>query len=78
MRAQEGLLERVLAVLAVADHVAAEREQRRVVAVVEHLEGARVAARHQRRQALVVKSTESVPRELQRHGGRRRAGPYSM
>ena len=52
--AQEGLLERVLAVLAVADHVAAEREQRRVVAVVERLEGALVAASHERRQTLVV------------------------
>ena len=38
VRAHEGLLERVLAVLAVADHVAAEGEQRRVVAVVERLE----------------------------------------
>ena len=68
VRAQEGLLKGVLAVLAVADHVAAEGEQRRVVAVVERLEGARVAARHERRQALVVKSTESVPGEVQRTG----------
>ena len=51
MRAQERLLERVLTVLAVADHVAAEREQRGVMAVVERLERALVAVARARRGA---------------------------
>ena len=54
MRAQERLLQRLLAVLAVAEHVAAEREQRGVVAVVEGLEGGSVAAPHEGREARVV------------------------
>ena len=68
VRAQERLLERVLAVLAVADHVPAEREQRRVVAVVERLEGGDVAARHERGEALVGETAEpAVPRSCVQH-----------
>jgi poly(3-hydroxybutyrate) depolymerase len=48
--------------------MAAEGEQGRVVAVIERLEGGVVAAPHQRGQALVVESPDSVPRELQRMG----------
>ena len=44
VRAQEGLLQRVLRLVRRADHVAAEAEQRPVVPVVEDLEGALVAA----------------------------------
>ena len=40
----EGLLECVLGLVARAEHVAAEREDRRVMAVVEHLERRVVAA----------------------------------
>ena len=58
VRAQEGLLQRLLAVLAVAEHVAAEREQRRVVAVVEGLEGRSVAAGDKGREACVVLPSE--------------------
>ena len=54
IRAQERLLQRVLAVLAVAEHVPAERQQRGVMAIVEDLERTLVARAHQRRQALVV------------------------
>ena len=42
-RAQEGLLEGVLALVLGAEHVPAEAEQRPVVAVVDDLEGALVA-----------------------------------
>ena len=54
MSAQEGLLQRVLAVLAVAEHVAAEREQRRVVAVIERFERVLIAFAHERGEAGVV------------------------
>ena len=47
MGAQEALLERVLGLLARAEHVAAEAEQRAVVAVVEHLERALVTGRRE-------------------------------
>jgi hypothetical protein len=56
VRTQERLLERVLAVLPVADHVAAEREQRGVMAVVQDLERGNVTAPHERREALIVEA----------------------
>ena len=52
--ADERLLQRVLAVLAVAEHVAAEGEQRRRVPVVQRLEGVRVPRADQPGQPLVV------------------------
>ena len=58
--AQEGLLERVLAVLGVAQHVPAEREQRPVVPVVEDLEGGLVARADPRREARVVELIEAA------------------
>src|SRR5215207_8973317 len=58
MRAQEGLLQRVLGVLAVAEHVPAERQQRRVMAVVEHLERSGVTPADERGEALVVEPAE--------------------
>ena len=58
VRAQERLLQRLLAVLAVAEHVAAEREQRGVVAVVEGFERGRVAAPHEGREARIVLPAE--------------------
>ena len=54
MGAQEGLLERVLAVLAIAHHVTAEGEQRRVMAVVDDREGAVVALVDEAGEPLVV------------------------
>ncbi len=54
VRAQEGLLEGVLGFLGGAEHVPAEAQQRTVVAVVEGLEGALVAARGECRQPDVV------------------------
>jgi hypothetical protein len=60
VRAQERLLERVLAVLAVADHVPAEREQRRVMAVVERLERGLVTRADERGETLVVEAPESA------------------
>ena len=54
MGAQEGLLERVLGVLAVAEHVPGERQQRRVVAVVERLERRGVTLADERGETLVV------------------------
>src|SRR3954447_19912546 len=59
MGAQEGLLERVLAFLARAQHVPAEAEQRRVVAVVELLERLLVAFRGERGEAIVGEAPES-------------------
>ena len=59
MGAQEGLLQRVLALLVGAEHVAAEAEQRAVVAVVERLEGALVAGRRERGEACVVDPAEA-------------------
>ena len=56
MRANERLLQCVLAVLAVAEHVAAEREQRGVVTVVERLERGRVAVADARGELLVVQA----------------------
>ncbi len=49
----EDLLEDVLRVLARAEHVAAEREQPRLVALHERLEGAVMAAPHERDELLV-------------------------
>ena len=46
MGAHEGLLERVLAVLAATEHVTAEGEQRCMVAVVERFERVLVAVAH--------------------------------
>jgi hypothetical protein len=68
MSAQEGLLQGVLAVLTVAEHVAAERQQRRVVAVVERLERVLIAVAHERGEAGVVDppkpaSSCAMPRE---------------
>ena len=54
VRAQEGLLERVLALVLGAEHVAAEAEQLAVVAVVDDLEGALVARRGERGEPAVV------------------------
>ena len=54
MRAQERLLQRVLAVLAAAEHVATEREQRRAMAGVEDLERGGVAATGEGRELHVV------------------------
>jgi hypothetical protein len=56
--AQEGLLQRVLAVLAVAEQVAAEGEERRAVADVERLEGGDVAGVRPERERLVVEPGE--------------------
>ena len=72
VRAHERLLQRVLAVLAVAQHVAAEREQRRVMAVVDRLEGGRVALGDQRGEALVAHPPESG---AGLHHGRRERAP---
>ena len=52
--AQEGLLQRVLAVLVAAEHVAAERQQRRVVPVVERLERTGIALADERGEPRVV------------------------
>jgi glycine cleavage system transcriptional repressor len=54
----ERLLERILAVLAVADHVAAEGQQRRVITVVKRLEGSDVARADAGRKTLVVEAAE--------------------
>ena len=54
MGPQEGLLQRVLAVLEAAEHVAAEGEQRRVMALVEHLERSLVALAHKGGEPCVV------------------------
>ena len=58
MRAQERLLQRVLAVLAVAGQMAAEREQRRVMTVVQRLERSGVAAADERGKTLIVQAGE--------------------
>jgi hypothetical protein len=52
--AQEGLLQRVLALLLGAEHVSAEAQQRPVMAIVDGLEGALVARRRQLGEAAVV------------------------
>jgi hypothetical protein len=52
-RRREDLLEHVLGVLLRGEHVAAEREQPRLVAGHERLEGVRAPAPHERDQALV-------------------------
>ena len=59
MRAQERLLQRVLSVLAAAEHVAAEREQRRVVAVVQRLERGLVATGDEVCETLVADAAEA-------------------
>ena len=59
VRAHERLLQRVLAVLAVAEHVAAEREQRGVVTVVERLERGRVAVAGARGERLVAQAPDA-------------------
>ena len=64
--AQEGLLERVLGLFARAEQVAAEAEQRTVVAVVERLEGALVPGRRERGQAL----SSTRPRRARASGTR--------
>ena len=61
MRAQEGLLQRVLGLLERAEHVAAEAQERAVVAVVEGLERALVTVRGKRREAIVPE-----PRQAER------------
>ena len=58
--AHEGLLQCVLAVLTVAEHAAADRQQRGVMALVEDLERGLVARAHQRRKALVVELDKST------------------
>ena len=58
--AHEGLLQCVLAVLTVAERAAAERQQRGVMAFVQHLERVLVARAHQRRKALVVELHNST------------------
>jgi hypothetical protein len=63
MGAQEGLLERVLALLLGAEHVAAESEQREVVPVVDDLEGALIAGRGQLGEAGVVEPSGTQPDE---------------
>ncbi len=60
MGAQERLLQRVLAVLGVAEHVSAERQQRTVMAVVENLERRLFTPVHTRRQARVVELIEAA------------------
>jgi len=58
--ADEGLLQRVLAVLAAAERAPAEDEQRGVMAVVEGLEGRRVSGAHERREPLVVEPAKAM------------------
>ena len=58
MRLDEHLLEHVLGVLGRAQHVAAEGEQARVVAVEEDLEGVIVAVADQRDEPLVALQLE--------------------
>ena len=58
VRLDEDLLEHVLGVLGRAQHVAAEGEQARVVAVEQDLEGVVVALADQRDEALVALQPE--------------------
>jgi hypothetical protein len=83
MGAQEGLLQRVLTVLTVAEHVATEGQQRCVMAVVEDLEGRLVARLHERRKLLVVElarptHTDAMSKNAPHwRGGRRCVVPRS-
>jgi hypothetical protein len=58
--ADERLLERVLAVLAAGERMAAEGEQRGVMPVVERCEGRLVSGAHEGREALVIEPAESM------------------
>ena len=68
--AQEGLLQRVLALVLGAEHVAAEAEQRPVVTVVDDLEGALVTGRGELRQAGVVEPPDAEPGDGESDCGR--------
>ena len=57
--ADERLLDRVLAVLAAAERMAAEREQRAVMPVVERREGRSVPGVHEGRKPLVIEPVVS-------------------
>src|SRR6185436_4440842 len=59
---EEGVLERVLGLLARAEHVPAEAEDRAVVAVEERLEGGLVAGAHERHETLVAREAEQAGR----------------
>ncbi len=54
MRFDEGLLQRVLGLLLVAEHVPAVGQQRRVVALEDRLEGPLLAAPHSSHQRGIV------------------------
>ena len=57
----EGLLQGVLRLLATAQHVAAEREQAAVVAVVDDLEGVVVAGAHASDESIVADTQQPPP-----------------
>ena len=61
MRAQVGLLEGVLSLLAGAEHVAAEAQERAVVAVIQGFERTLVPRRGERGEAIVPE-----PRQAER------------
>jgi hypothetical protein len=62
MHGEEHELQRVLGLLAAAEHVAAEGEQVTVVAVVDDLEGRVVTRAQAGDEAIVARGTEQRPR----------------